>query len=426
MDLPKAIINRTEEYYNKILPKNKKLAELYKNCYPNTLETAVVPKEDGTYFVLTGDIPAMWLRDSTAQVSHYIPVAKYDDEVKNIIKGVIRRQMMYIEIDSYANAFNEEPNGRGMENDRPKNLPWVWERKYEIDSLCYPFRLAYLYWKATGDNSIIDEKFMACANITVRQWTLEQHHENSLYRFIRNTDWERDTISNNGFGAPVKYTGMTWSGFRPSDDGCTYGYLVPSNMFAVVVLGYIIEMVSAVHGDDNTLIFECNLLRETIQKGIKEFATVEHEKYGTIYACETDGMGNYTLMDDANVPSLLSIPYIGYVGSNDEIYKNTRAFILSKDNPYYFEGKYAKGIGSPHTAKNYIWHIALSMQGLTADNADEVREILDMICRTDADTGFMHEGFDADDPTKFSRPWFTWSNSLFAELVEKAVDEGII
>ncbi|MDD4689301.1 MAG: glycoside hydrolase family 125 protein [Eubacteriales bacterium] len=426
MNLPKAIIDRTNEYYKKILPKNEKLAKLYKNCYPNTLETAVVPKEDGTYFVLTGDIPAMWLRDSTAQVSHYIPVAAYDDEVKHIIKGVVRRQFKYIQIDSYANAFNEEANGRGMEEDLPKNLPWVWERKYEIDSLCYPFRLAYLYWKATGDDSIIDEQFMACANITVRQWTLEQNHENSLYRFFRKTNRTHDTIHNDGFGAPVAYTGMTWSGFRPSDDACKYGYLIPSNMFAVVVLGYIIEMVSAVFGDDNTLIFECTKLRDTIDKGIKEFASVEHEKYGKIYACETDGMGNYTLMDDANVPSLLSIPYIGYADTTDELYKSTRRFLLSNDNPYYFDGKYAKGIGSPHTPKNYIWHIALSMQGLTSDSADEIREILDMICRTDADTGFMHEGFDAEDPTKFSRPWFTWSNSLFAELVEKAVDNGVI
>ncbi len=426
MDLPKAIIDRCNEYYGKILPKNKKLAELYKNCYPNTLETAVVPKEDGTYFVLTGDIPAMWLRDSTAQVSHYIPVAAYDDEVKGIIRGVIRRQMMYIEIDSYANAFNEEANGRGMEEDLPKNLPWVWERKYEIDSLCYPFRLAYLYWKATGDDTIIDERFMSCANIAVRQWTLEQHHENSLYRFFRNTKLDTDTIHNKGCGAPVSYTGMTWSGFRPSDDACTYGYLIPSNMFAVVVLGYIIEMVSSKFSSDNTLIFECSALRDTIEEGIKKYACVEHEKYGKIYACETDGMGHYTLMDDANVPSLLSIPYIGYTDAGDEIYQNTRKFILSKDNPYYFEGKFAKGIGSPHTPDNYIWHIALSMQGLTADNPDEVREILDMICRTDADTGFMHEGFNADDPSIFTRPWFTWSNSLFAELVEMAVDKGII
>ena len=218
---------------------------------------------------------------------------------------------------------------------------------------------------------------------------------------------------------------MTWSGFRPSDDACSYGYLVASNMFAVVELGHLAEMLLFA-GGSKLLIDDCLALRDEIDKGIRDFAVVQHEKYGSIYACEVNGMGDYYLFDDANVPSLLSAPYLGYCSAEDEIYRNTRRFILSKDNPYYYEGRFARGVGSPHTPSGYIWHIALSMQGLTSDDGNEVREILRMLETTDADTGYMHEGFCADDPTKFTRSWFSWSCALFAELVERAVDTGMI
>lgn len=424
MKVPSAVYDRVEKYCAK-LEKYPKLAELYRNCYPNTLETAVIEKKNGELFVLTGDIPAMWLRDSTAQVSHYLPLAGEDEETRNIIKGVIKTQFGYILKDPYANSFNEEANDHGHIHDLPKKSPWVWERKYEIDSLCYPIRLAYLYWKSTGDGSIFDADFEQAARNIVKLWKLEQRHfENSEYRFTRNGCPWHDTLHNNGMGMPVSYTGMTWSGFRPSDDACTFGYLVPSNMFAVVALKYLIEIFTEFFGDED-FIAECKLLIKEIENGIKNYAVYDHPKYGKIYACETDGMGNRKLFDDANVPSLLSIPYIGYADKNDEMYKRTREFILSEDNPYYYKGKFGEGVGSPHTKPGFIWHIALSMQGLTSDDPEEISRILDILSSTDADTGYMHEGFNADDPTDFTRKWFTWSNSLFAELVEYAVDKGI-
>lgn len=425
MKIPKSLQKRIE-YYSQRLEGYPKLRKLYQNCCPNTVETALQECEDGTVFVLTGDIPAMWLRDSAAQVTHYIPLS-CDAEMARIIEGVIRRQLMYIKIDPYANAFNIEPNSHGHIYDLPRQGPWVFERKYEIDSLCYPIRLLYLYWKASGRCEIIKEKLEDTAKIILDQWKTEQYHfEKSPYLFIRNdyyAPW--DTIHNGGKGNPVSYTGMTWSGFRPSDDGCQYGYLTASEMFAVVVLEYMSEMLIDVCGNTE-LARECDSLKADIDNGIKKYCIVEHEKYGKIYACETDGNGNYCMIDDANIPSLLSIPYIGYADKEDVIYQNTRKFLLSEDNPFYFEGKYAKGIGSRHTPDNYIWHMALVMQGLTSASKDEIKELLEMITNTDADTGYLHEGFNADNPHEFTREWFTWPNSLFAEFVERCVDEGLI
>ena len=427
MKIPVCVENRINEYCDKIKKYSPKLAELYKNCYPNTLETATEILDDGKVFVLTGDIPAMWLRDSTAEVSHYIPLAKENADIRAIIGGVIRKQREYIETEPYANAYKKEPNDHEEFNDSPKNHPIVWERKYEIDSLCYPLRLTYLYWKATGDASILDKSFLNAAKITVDLWITEQNHfEKSPYRFTRLNCPYQDTLHNDGMGEPVDYTGMTWSGFRPSDDACRYGYLVASNMFAVVVLGYLNEMLEAAFPEEKELLAKAAKLRAEISDGIEKYAIVEHEKYGRIYACEVNGKGDYFLFDDANVPSLLSAPYLGFCGTDSEIYRNTRKFILSKDNPYYYEGKFAKGVGSPHTPEGYIWHIALSMQGLTADNAEEMREILRYLETTDGGTGYMHEGFDANNPDIFTRSWFSWSCALFAEFVEKAVDEGVI
>lgn len=422
MKIPQKIQQHIEEN-SKILEKySPKLAKLYSNCYASTVDSALVPKEDGTYFVLTGDIPAMWLRDSSAQVNHYVGLSE-NPEVADIVKGVIRRQFKYILIDPYANAFNEEPNGKGMTDDRPKNGPWVWEHKYEVDSLCYPIRLLYRYWKHTGDRSIVDNEFVEVIKTVLKVWRTEQDHfKNSEYRFFRDTNWLTDTIHNNGMGEPVVPTGMTWSGFRPSDDGCNYGYYIPSEMFAVTVLGYAAEML----GEKNPLTAEINALRKEIDDGIKQYGIIDYKNFGKVYACEVNGLGDYTFMDDANIPSLISAPYIGYLKADDELYLNTRRLLLSKENKFYYEGTAAKGIGSPHTKPGFIWHIALSMQGLTSTDKAEMKQILDTMTATDGNTGFMHEGFDSNDPSKFTRPWFTWSNSLFCEFVEKCIEDGVV
>lgn len=400
--------------------KDEKLKSLFYNCFINTIETTVTVEDKDT-FVITGDIPAMWLRDSTSQVEHYLPFVKENENLKDLFTGLINRQMKCILIDPYANAFNKEANGQKWDNDITKDSPWVWERKYEIDSLCYPVRLIYKYWKGSGDTSFFNDEIKNVFNIIIDLWTTEQDHfGKSDYSFQRLNCSETDTLCNKGLGNPVSYTGMTWSGFRPSDDACKYGYLIPANMFASVVLKYIEEIAETIYNDYSLKEKALNL-RNEIENGIEKYGIIENEEFGKIYAYETDGLGNYNFMDDANVPSLLSIPYIEFRNIDDEIYQNTRKFILSKNNPFYYEGTSASGIGSPHTPPEYIWHIALSMAGLTTNNKDEILSLLNTLINTDGDTRFMHEGFYCNNPKEFTRDWFAWSNSLFAYFIYEKI-----
>lgn len=436
----KAIDLEVKRICEEKLANDAKLSELFKNCYPNTMDTTVKTIGEKDTFVITGDIPAMWLRDSTAQVRHYLPVAKHDAEVADCIEGLVNRQFKCIDIDPYANAFNQEANGMcwpkyaaetlgqtagGESDDTDFETPWVWERKYEIDSLCYPVQLAYLLWKETGRTGQFNDQHKKSTLRILDLFTVEQDHSKSPYYFRRTNCPPTDTLTHDGHGAPVAVTGMTWSGFRPSDDACVYGYLIPSNMFAVVTLGYTAEIMREIYKDEEVAA-RAEKLASEIRAGIEKYGVVEHPKFGKMYAYETDGLGNYVFMDDANVPSLMSIPYLGYCSADDEIYKNTRAFVLSKENPYYYEGTAAKGVGSPHTPPEYIWHIALSMQGLTSRDPEECKAFLRMLKTTDDGKGFMHEGFHKDDPSKFTRPWFAWSNSLFSEFVLKCIDENIL
>ncbi|HEU5088893.1 MAG TPA: glycoside hydrolase family 125 protein [Roseiflexaceae bacterium] len=394
-----------------------KLAAMFRSCFPNTWQTTLQPMPDGTTFVITGDIPAMWLRDSALQVRTYLLLAREDAAISDTLAGVVRRQMAFINLDPYANAFNAEPNGHGHQDDQTDMQPGVWERKYEIDSLCYPLQLAYLFWKSTGRSDIFDATFTSAAGKILDLWQREQRHSaDSPYSFVRRNCPPTDTLSHQGRGAPVAEVGLTWSGFRPSDDACTYGYLVPANMFAVVVLGYLEEIATMVLGNPE-LARRAAELRAQIDAALKTHAIVEHEQFGPIFAYEVDGFGNNLLMDDANVPSLLSLPYLGYCDRDDPLYRNTRRFILSRHNPFFFEGRAAAGVGSPHTPPEYIWHIALAMQGLTSSDPAERRAMLDHLAATDAGTGYMHEGFHKDDPRQFTRPWFAWANAMFSELV---------
>ena len=416
--LPRAVEAKIAEIEAQ-LKDRPKLARMFRQCYPNTLETTTELLDDGTSYVFTGDIPAMWLRDSTAQVRHYVPLAKDDADLQRIIEGLLRRQVKYVAIDPYANAFNREANGQCWAKDETESNPWVWERKYEIDSLCYPIQLSYLYWQATGRTQIFDEGWRAMADSVLSLWQVEQRHcELSPYSFQRTNCPPSDTLTHAGRGTPVEYTGMTWSGFRPSDDACKYGYLIPANMFATVVLGYMAEIAQNVYADADWARRAASL-RAEIDTGIKEHGIYQHGEFGAIYAYETDGTGQYNLMDDANVPSLLAMAYLGYATVDDPLYQNTRRFVLSKHNPYYYEGQYARGIGSPHTPAGYIWPISLCMQGLTSTDKGEMDELVAMLERTDADTAFMHEGFNPDDPSQFTREWFAWANSLFGEFVVK-------
>ena len=403
----------------------EELRESFKKCYLNTAETTVQTLPDGSTFIITGDIPAMWLRDSAAQVHHYLPLAARNDAVYGFISAVLAKQFFYITMDPYGNAFNAEPTGAHYAPDHSGQTDWQWERKYEVDSLCAPLYLGHAYWKATGVTGIFTPVYKEMIVRILETFITEQDHSRSKYFFTRHDCVKTDTLPAGGKGRPVNVTGMTWSGFRPSDDRCFYNYLIPSNMFAAVELLHLAEIFEKI-AKNGELSQKCRILSAEIRQGIKNYGCVVHEKFGKMYAYETDGLGNYILSDDANVPSLLSAPYLGFCSKNDPVYEATRDFVLSKDNPFYFEGRYAKGVGSPHTPKSYVWHIALSMQGLTAKGKEEKLSLLKMLVSTTDGTDLMHEGFDANDPSKNTRPWFAWSCSLFCEFVMHCLDQGVI
>lgn len=402
--------------------KDDKLKNMFVKCYFNTLSTTVQPQPDGSVYVITGDIDAMWLRDSSAQVMQYLDACRQCCDVRRLIKGLIKRQFMYIKIDPYANSFNLEANGRGHNGDECDKSPYVWERKFELDSLCYPFLLCERYSQASGDDSVFDDNYFRTAAIVLDTFEREQRHDKlSAYYHYRPSAPENESIPNRGRGGNCKDCGLVWSGYRPSDDPCVYQFFVPGNMFVSVIMEALSKRAAA--AGKNKLAERAQKLKSEIDAALKKHAVVNAEGFGEIYAFETDGMGNHLLMDDANVPSLLALPYIGYCERGDEIYENTRRFVLSGSNPYYFEGKALSGIGSPHTPKDYVWAISLIIQALTSDDSEEINRIVETLVSTDAGTGYMHEGIDKDDPDKFTRSWFAWANSLFSYMLIKKADK---
>ena len=394
-------------------------ARNFNACFANTLTTTLKRHDDGTTFLLTGDIPAMWLRDSTAQMRPYLPIAAYDDEMADIIEGLLRQQFRFINIDPYANAFNETANGHAEnKNDRTDfHSPWVWERKYELDSLCYPIQLAWLFYANTGRTGQFDDDFTAGIRRILDVFETEQDHSRSGYYFDRTDTRPIDTLRPNGKGSPTGRTGMTWSGFRPSDDSCTYHYLIPSNMFAVVAMGYVEKIFGNDILNDPAITERAFKLRESIDKGLRRYGKTKNRDGEAIWAYEVDGLGHSIIMDDGNIPSLISAPYLGYCDSDDPVYQATRRTMLSSENPYYYEGKHLRGIGSPHTPENYVWPLALTIEAMTSGDRETKSDMLDLLVATDAGTHLMHEGIDANDPSRYTRQWFSWANMMFCELV---------
>ncbi len=409
---------------------NMRLAWMFVNCYPNTLDTTVHYEETGEdglpdTFVYTGDIHAMWLRDSGAQVFPYVRLASTDKRLQRMLAGVVLRQLKCICLDPYANAFNKEPNPNGeWMKDITKMRPELHERKWEVDSPCYVLRLAYEYWKETGDESIFGDLWIEAVTQIVATFRDQQRKEGrGNYRFQRRTERQLDTMNNDGWGAPVRPVGLIASAFRPSDDATTLLFLVPSNFMAVTQLRHAAEILTQVNHCDN-LARECTALADEVSEALQKYAIHQHPKYGPIYAYEVDGFGNQLLMDDANVPSLLAMAYLGDVPVDDPIYQNTRRFVWSEDNPYFFRGKAGEGIGGPHIGYDMPWPMSIMMRAFTSTDDQEIKQCIEMLMRTDAGTGFMHESFHKDDATKFTREWFAWQNTLFGELIIHLIDEG--
>jgi meiotically up-regulated gene 157 (Mug157) protein len=362
--------------------------------------------ENGLPFIITGDIPAMWLRDSTWQVK---PLLKSQHpDVISLLTQLSKSQIQLFLKDPYANAFNPEPNGNCWHRDFPDQSPWVFERKFELDSWASILYLARKIKENFGITQHLDSEFTKALDVIFELARREQNHDSDSYIFKRNNKIPHDSLSHDGHGAPVGRTGMVYSAFRPSDDACRYGYLIPSNFFFMNELKQLVLDSQRASG---------MALAQEIEDGIEKFALING-----IYAYEVDGLGNSLFIDDANVPSLLSLPYLEVLPASDPNYLQTREFILSKKNPYFFSGTKAMGIGSQHTPANHVWPIAISLEALTSINKDDRAKALDLLENTDAGTGFMHESFNVDDDSQFTREWFSWSDMTYVDLVLESVD----
>ena len=407
--------------------KDEELGWMFENCYPNTLDTTVdYELIDGKpdSFIITGDIDAMWLRDSTAQVWPYMPLITKEIKLKNLILGLINRQVKCILNDPYANAFYKDLSKESSWiSDTPSPSPGIHERKWEIDSLCYAVRLSHKYYELTDDASVFDENWDKAMRLIVKTFKTEQRKDgSSAYSFSRKTTAMLDAPVFEGSGRPIKPTGMICSMFRPSDDATLYPYLIPSNIFAVLSL----QQLSGIYKDvlkDNAFAKECDKFAIEIDNAINKYGVFKHLNFGKIYAYEVDGFGNAVFMDDANVPSLMSLAYLGAHKTSDRIYKNTREYLLSDSNPYFLKGTYAEGQASPHTGKEKIWPMGITLRAMTSTDDDEIISCLNTLKATHADTGFMHEAFHKDDPKDFNRAWFAWANTLFGELIIKIKNE---
>lgn len=399
------------------------IAWLFENCYPNTLDTTVHPGTvdgEADTFVITGDIEAMWLRDSSAQLQTYVHLTPQDEGLRQLFRGAIRRQARCILIDPYANAFMQDPKAKsnlGAIDDMTEMKPGVAERKWELDSLCYPLRMAHAYWTATQDKAPFDDLWASAMRVVVRTMREQQRKtDDGPYRFERVNRHATETLMLKGVGAPTRRVGLIHSMFRPSDDACTLPFLIPSNLFAVAAL----RMLATIHTEarnDAAAAADCTALADEVDAALQAYGLMDDGAGGKVWAFEVDGFGNAIFMDDANVPSLSALPLLGVGTAQDPIYLRTRALAWSERNPYFFRGSAAEGIGGPHKGLGMIWPMSIIVRAMTTENDDEIRQCLRWLKTTHAGTGFMHESFNQDDPARFSRSWFAWANGLFGELI---------
>lgn len=442
------------------LLKDKNLAKIFTNCFPNTLDTTVYYHTPSSSFnegnvnsltldtfIITGDIPALWLRDSANQIVPYLPYGPKDGKLQSLFQGLISRHARSILIDPFANSFNFNASGEGHQDDMrtPRMTPSVFEGKYEIDSLCAFFKVSYWHWRFSGD-SVLDRygdfewiPAVEKALNTIEIMQVDDGKSSSPpYLFQRLTSVASDTLIMNGRGPPSKPTGLSRSLFRPSDDAVSLPYNIPDNAMACVEVKHIMELLERINSfvSSDKTVAETGAMELRINKILlqaKEISSAICSSLSSIITSrgkatqsdvipyEVDGYGSEYFMDDANIPSLLSLPTVGFMSSSHPSYKTTRSYVLSTKNPYFFSGSDANGVGGPHIGYNYSWPMAIITRAMTSDSDEEINECLSMLVKSSADTGFMHESFNVNNVNDYTRDWFAWANGLFGEMVLQLV-----
>ncbi|MBA2281510.1 MAG: glycoside hydrolase family 125 protein [Acidimicrobiia bacterium] len=388
-------------------------ASCYRTWVASATRGQVVRLDEGGIHLITGDIPAMWLRDSSAQVRGLWPVVEEepDGPFAAVVAGLIRRQVTCLALDPYANSFTRgETTHHRFDRPRPHRL--VWERKWELDSVAYSVDLWVRWWDATGDAAPLGAEARAVVDTILGLLHDEQDPDaRSRYSFRR----PFATLPRGGRGPRVSPCGLVRSAFRPSDDPCHLGFHIPGNAHLVVALRGLGRVASDVW-DDADLVGELAALADTVDDAIGREAVGDDD----VLAYEVDGAGGRLFMDDANVPSLLSLPYLGWRGHDDPVVVATRAAVLSPRNPWWVDGSVVRGIGSPHTGRGRVWPMAVAVEGLSAPDAGEARAALERLVALaeHLPERRLVESVDAGRPARLTRPWFGWPNALAAELAE--------
>ncbi len=499
--IPDAVVEYVEGYVEQLAGKvpSADVAAIFKRAALDTLCHTIFYKSgdeenDGRdlTFVITGDIPAMWLRDSTNQVQPYLMLLARDKvaqpsgwaELRDVLRGLINQQAEFLMMSVYSNAFCNQSLSPGncgkMENDHTY-MPSVWlnyvrENKYELDSIAAFLRISRQYYQATGDSSFADSEWLtaigavrnalkaqqapstaiysaffaanadsgavACGPDCSYPSELKQHFGYPDYYWFARSDWDPTESQVAGIGfptTPVNFPDQATlirSNFRPSDDSTIFPYLIPANAMIAVDLAGVAKVLGAIGQTD--LQQEFTSLAKMITAGILQMGVVQHPiTKARVLAYEVDGYGNALFMDDANVPSLLSLPYLGFVDGTDpelvEIYKDTREQLLDpRYNPYFFRSSdgQIEGVGSPHTGMLRIWPMSIIMRALTSSDQTEKDNALQMLVAiaqapTGSNKNVMHESVAVQDPSMLTRDWFAWANSMFGELVMCMYDSSM-
>ncbi|KUL83617.1 hypothetical protein ZTR_11289 [Talaromyces verruculosus] len=431
------------------------LAMLFTNALPNTLDTTVAwhvnassnsvqKRANATWpgaqsFIITGDIDAEWLRDSVNQVMNYQTLAKSDAALYQLILGAINTQSEFIINYPFCGAFQPpSPSGLAPTNNTEIDTvtpdydrTFVFECKYELDSLAAFLSLGNQFYNATGSTEYLSDRWYTALDTVLQtldeeaQPTFDSNGQfvTNVYTWQRQTTLGTETLSLTGEGNPLnRNTGLIRSAFRPSDDATIFGYFIPANAMMSVQLGRTADTLQAV-GGNKTLIEDLRRRSTNLRKAVLDQGVFEHPKYGRVFAFEVDGYGGRNIMDDANIPSLLALPYLGFLDVDDETYQNTRKMVLSADgNPYYLSGSAFHGIGGPHEGLTTAWPMSLLVQAQTTDNDSEIMECINLVVNSSR-LGLIHESINVNNITDYTRPWFAWANALFSQTILKLAEE---